>query len=229
MIIKTLRKKTGLTQSQFGKKIGVTAAAISEYETGKSMPSHDKLRIIARELNISIDSLLGGDSKSAHNEPSGEITIGNIRSIQANIGEHIHALPLISIKAQASIIERNLEGNQLRFIEDTYPVYLPEGVDQNTHYVFEIEGDSMEPDIKNRAKVLAVAVKPENIKYESGAVYAVLFANRFVVKRIKTNDLAHSGILVLHSDNERYGKITVNADDIRWMWKVIRIVDSPVY
>ena len=50
--VKTLRKQSGLTQAELGEKIGRTAEAISNVETGKSLPSLDTLIAMSEALGI---------------------------------------------------------------------------------------------------------------------------------------------------------------------------------
>ena len=59
-----LRKKKGLSQEQLGEKINVTRQTISNWELGETAPNPEQLKLISRELNISIDELLDNDIKS---------------------------------------------------------------------------------------------------------------------------------------------------------------------
>lgn len=53
--IKAARKSAGLTQKQLGEKLGVSAAMIAQYETGKRTPKIDTIQKIANAVNASID------------------------------------------------------------------------------------------------------------------------------------------------------------------------------
>ena len=55
--IKLLRQKIGATQEQLGEKIGVSAQAISKWETGVTMPDITLLPILSSELGVTIDEL----------------------------------------------------------------------------------------------------------------------------------------------------------------------------
>ncbi len=59
-----LRKKHGLSQEQLGEKINVTRQTISNWELGETSPNPEQLKLISKELNISIDDLLDNDIKS---------------------------------------------------------------------------------------------------------------------------------------------------------------------
>ena len=51
--IRVLRKKLGLTLDSFGQKIGITMAAVSNIENGRSNPSNQVLLAICREFHVS--------------------------------------------------------------------------------------------------------------------------------------------------------------------------------
>ena len=59
-----LRKKQGFSQEQLGEKINVTRQTISNWELGETSPNPEQLKLISKELNISIDELLDNDVKS---------------------------------------------------------------------------------------------------------------------------------------------------------------------
>ena len=55
--IATIRKKNGVSQTQFANAIGVETSTISRIETGKSDPSAVTLFAIAKYLQVSVDEL----------------------------------------------------------------------------------------------------------------------------------------------------------------------------
>lgn len=57
--IKTYRKKHNLSQSEFAKRLYITKQAVSKWETGKGYPDSALIPLIAKELGISIDTLMG--------------------------------------------------------------------------------------------------------------------------------------------------------------------------
>lgn len=58
-----LRKDHGLTQRYVAYELSVTDKAVSKWETGKSKPDLDKLKLLAALYNVSLDDLLNGQSK----------------------------------------------------------------------------------------------------------------------------------------------------------------------
>lgn len=58
--IKTIRKEAGLTQAQFGEKIGVKGNTMTNYENGMRCPSDAIILSICREFNVNEDWLRDG-------------------------------------------------------------------------------------------------------------------------------------------------------------------------
>lgn len=58
--IKKLRKQRGLTQSQLGEAIGVTFQQVQKYESDKNTPSIDRIKDIAKVLNVGIYDIIDG-------------------------------------------------------------------------------------------------------------------------------------------------------------------------
>ena len=58
--IAELRKETGLTQEQLGKKIGVTNKTVSRWETGVYLPPADALLALGELFNVSVNEILSG-------------------------------------------------------------------------------------------------------------------------------------------------------------------------
>ena len=55
------RKKAGLTQSDVAKKLGITEASVSQWETGSTHPSTKRLFEIAQLYGCTVDELLTPD------------------------------------------------------------------------------------------------------------------------------------------------------------------------
>ena len=57
--LKQLHNSRGLTQKDFGTKVGLSKAVVSKYETGMGYPSFDVLVRIAQYFGVTTDYLLG--------------------------------------------------------------------------------------------------------------------------------------------------------------------------
>lgn len=208
----------------------MTPQNFSNYLTGQRPLTDKFLDKFSRALGIPFEMAKYGKGLSEYlAQPDNELlkepgffAEGNTASVRPNLKQYYVEVPFLSAKAQAGIPALSYENFSLKWIEETYSVFLPAVAITERHIVIEIVGDSMEDEIKDGALVLAEAVRRDDIKYESGGVYAVLYgSSRFVVKRIKTNNLMTNGTLQLWSDNEKYGHINVHSEDILFMWKIL--------
>ncbi len=58
-ILKSLREKSCLTQEQLAEHVMVTRQAVSRWENGETQPNTDTLKLLSREFDVSINTLLG--------------------------------------------------------------------------------------------------------------------------------------------------------------------------
>lgn len=63
--IAKLRKRNGLTQIEFAKKLHVTQSAVSHWESGRSMPDTTQLFNIAQLFGMTVDALSSGTATIA--------------------------------------------------------------------------------------------------------------------------------------------------------------------
>jgi transcriptional regulator with XRE-family HTH domain len=76
--LQTIRKKNQLSQEGLAEMLGVSRQAVSKWELGEGYPEVDKLLLLSKKLNISLDSLLEGENTTAISEkdkPSDTIRI----------------------------------------------------------------------------------------------------------------------------------------------------------
>ena len=58
-ILKNLREKKHLTQEQLAEHVLVSRQAVSRWETGETQPNTDTLKLLSKEFDVSINTLLG--------------------------------------------------------------------------------------------------------------------------------------------------------------------------
>ncbi len=58
-ILKKLREKNNLTQEQMANRVNVTRQAVSRWENGETQPNPEMLKVLSREFDVSINTLLG--------------------------------------------------------------------------------------------------------------------------------------------------------------------------
>lgn len=72
--IACLRRERDLTQVELAEKMGISYQAVSSWERGESMPDISKLMDLARTLNVTVDTLLGGEKVPVPEETKEEVT-----------------------------------------------------------------------------------------------------------------------------------------------------------
>ena len=58
-ILRALREKNNLTQDQLADRVLVTRQAVSRWENGDTQPNTETLKLLSREFDVSINTLLG--------------------------------------------------------------------------------------------------------------------------------------------------------------------------
>ena len=62
-IIYELRMKHQLSQDELAKRVFVTRQAVSRWENGETIPNTETLKLLSKEFQVSIDTLLGTEHK----------------------------------------------------------------------------------------------------------------------------------------------------------------------
>ncbi|WP_141434284.1 helix-turn-helix domain-containing protein [Bacillus sp. 03113] len=82
--LKSIRQERHISQEELAEIIGVSRQAVSKWEQGSGYPEMEKLLVLSKELNVSLDYLMLGEIKSTENNktlfnniivPTGKITI----------------------------------------------------------------------------------------------------------------------------------------------------------
>lgn len=82
--LQLIRKEKQLSQEELAERIGVSRQAISKWEQGGGYPETEKLLVLSKELNVSLDYLMLGETSTLENNksisnniivPTGKITI----------------------------------------------------------------------------------------------------------------------------------------------------------
>ena len=87
--LQRIRKKNQLSQEALAEMLGVSRQAVSKWELGDGYPEVEKLLLLSKKLNISLDSLLGGENTPALSDESKPA--GTIRIISPHEGVIINA------------------------------------------------------------------------------------------------------------------------------------------
>lgn len=211
-IIKARLKSKQLTQSDLARIVGVQPSSVNQWISGRSRIDQERLVAVANALDVTVADLIEGNESEVLKPKGRDAALATI------------SLPYLSAKSPSSI---NLV-DCLPVGGPTWPV-LQRWIDPQVLYmVIEVEGHAMEPELRDGSTVLAESINLEVMPYEPGGIYAIRYASRIVVRRIKDNDL-RQGFLVLHSDNsEKHGTITIPLNELECAWRIISILHQPV-
>ena len=100
LILKELRSRKNITQSDLASALGVSLGAVGNWESNKRMPDYETLKKLADYFDVSIDYLLGRETKKAP-------------GVQDNGGSNV-----ITIAARdGGVIERKLSDDQLNALK----------------------------------------------------------------------------------------------------------------
>lgn len=128
--IKAARKAAHMGQAELGEAIGIGKSSISEWESGKRSPDIDKVKDIAKVLNVTPTYLMGWKEEDAPDQrplPAGLLPV--VKRRIPIIGHVAAGVPIMA--------EREYE----EYEDDTYGI--------SCDYVLRVEGDSMEPRVMN--------------------------------------------------------------------------------
>lgn len=94
--LQEIRERLGISQRELARRCGFSLAQIYRYESGTTEPNAETLGIIARELNVTSDYLLGL-SDSAHGYSAGDLRPDERRVLDAfKIGDGTTMIKLMA-------------------------------------------------------------------------------------------------------------------------------------
>lgn len=91
MRIRELRTKSGMSQADLARAIGVSTSAIGMYEQGRREPDTSAILKFARFFNVSVDYLLGASDVSAPFD---------VERIAANVAKNLMDQPALMFNAE---------------------------------------------------------------------------------------------------------------------------------
>lgn len=218
----------GIRQAAMAKKLDIQPSNLSQILKG-NRPLGKNLAIrIEQAYDVNSVWLLTGEGEMLRTEPpaSNAKEVGGVYAAGQKDDEVV-MVDFVPVAASASFIESICDGGD--GWDDKYPL-VAHGNERNEIErlkVFEVEGDSMFPTIPSHSLILAKMIPERSWHYAEGVVVAV-FSEFVVVKRIAANKLLTDNCLVLKSDNEEYGVMTVALADLRALFKAKRIISSPI-
>lgn len=207
---KKIRKELRYTQQSFSEVLGVHTST-ADIERGKTKISGKIVMELFRQFNIN-PLWLFGKSLEKHIRLKGGDVSPKIITVNP---DNTDAILLVNQKAAAGYPHNVQDVDWYQ----TLPVFnLPLPQYRNATYRgFQVEGDSMLPNIRPNDWVLGRAVS--NISDASdNRIYIIVLHDSVLVKKL--HKVSNTSKIKLISLNESYLPITVNIEDVQELWQV---------
>ncbi|HDM71002.1 MAG TPA: LexA family transcriptional regulator [Thermotogales bacterium] len=201
--LRLLRERNNMSQRELAEKLGLSTMAISNYELGKREPDVDTIMKLARIFNVSVAYLLG-EVDDPKKQP------GEVKLI-IHDEKVVKYVPVFSTSISA--------GNGI-FPDSFYPLEYVPITRKDVDYVFNVEGDSMEPEIKNGGRILVKATTDIN----EGDMIVCLFHGMIYVKYYHKLD---DDKIMLTSENKEYPPMVIDREEFIIIGKVVEINNPP--
>ena len=234
--LKELRKEKGISQEQLARNLGINQTAVSQWETGRTLPSADLIYKMAEYFNVSTDYLLG---RTPYKRPTDnpnlvwgygtldrELTPDELEQVKAYVDGVVNRLSAAEIKKQETspaenvskrkagikipVLGRVAAGVPIMAVEEVlgYEEIEEKLASTGDFFGLQIKGNSMEPRISDGDVVI---VRKQN-DIESGDIAIVLVnGDDATCKRV----LKHGDGISLISLNPAYPPRVYTAEEIR--------------
>jgi len=198
--LRYLRKNTGNTLEEMAELLSLKGkSSYYAYEENTALPDIHKLLKLASYFDVSIEDLVYTDIPSSKKEKISPDT-------------KVYEVELVPVTAAAGYGKEfgdTVFVNKLKKIKIPYKPY---GIAR----AFEIEGDSMEPDIKDRSAVIGIKIGKGEIKHNR--TYIVVTDRGPICKNIRLSE--DGDLIYLISRNEKYAPKHIRTDEVRELWEV---------
>lgn len=140
-------------------------------------------------------------------------------------------LPFTPILARASFVEMcGWQGDygdeeKIRYLFPPRPIsdYM-----KHNSRVFEVNGDSMDPEIRNGERIVADEIPKDRWEFLVNTIVVISYADTLTVKHIKENDLMLRGTLTLHP-RAGLAPLTIRDRDIHCIFEVRESFERKIY
>ena len=227
--IKYYRESLRMEQKELARALGITANAISNWETGRARPDVYLIPEICRTLHISLYELF--DMVDPLNITADEqLMLRDYRMLTQ--GHQYSVRRLIESLANVEISEKSPDlcpilkinralaagiGDPTEFENDTETVYVYNSPTvSHADFIFQVNGDSMEPNYCSGDEVL-VKKMSDTCEMEYGDIGAFIVGNEMYIKKYEQDGL--------HSLNTKYPVMRFDdAESVYLIGKVIGIL-----
>ncbi len=195
-----LRKKKGMTLEEMADLLSLSSkSSYKAYEEDRALPDIHKLMKLASFFDIAVADLVYQD-------------IDNLKSSIKSEERRLFEVAKIPISAAAGYARSFGDNNYINKLETIKIPYEPYGIAR----AFDVDGDSMEPDINDGATVIGIKIGSSEIKDNKS--YIIVTTDGVQCKKIRVDK--DSEFIYLISKNEKYPPKHVSKDDVIEIWEV---------
>ena len=207
---KEVREENNFTQSEFAKLLGIKKST-ADIERGRTKLSGKVVAEMLRLFGINPLWIFGESAQKFLRVTRGDVSP---KVISVNSAENENIL-LVNIKAAAGY-PHNVQDVEWYQQLPAFDIPLPE-YRNATYRGFQVEGDSMLPNLRSGEWVLGKAV-PTIEEFSTNKIYVVVLHDSVLVKKLQK--LPDSSKLLLVSLNEEYVPVQIDVTDIQELWQV---------
>jgi len=207
---KEVREENQFTQAEFAEKLGIKSST-ADIERGRTKLAGTVVMELLRQFGIN-PMWLFGQSHQKHLSIHKVDTMPKVITVDVEDNENIM---MVNQRAAAGY-PHNIQDvewyRQLPAFDFPLPQYR-----NATYRGFQVEGDSMLPNLRPEDWVLAKAI-PNLSEASDHKIYVVVMYDTVVVKKL--NKLADPSKIRLVSLNEEYAAFDIQVSDIQEIWQV---------
>lgn len=205
-----IRRELGYTQTEFAKLLGVKNTT-ADIERGRTKLSGKVVSELLRQFKIN-PLWLFGESDQKHLDTSKTSVIPKVVTVDNSDNDN---MVMVNAKAAAGYPQNISDTSWYRQLP-AFDMPIPE-FRNATYRGFQVEGDSMLPNLRPNDWVLARAI--EHIDYVSAnKMYVVVLQDSVMVKKIERKP--NSNNITLVSLNETYPPYEIKPFQIQEIWEV---------
>ncbi len=205
-----IRREQGYTQAEFASLLGISSTT-ADIERGRTKLSGKVVSELLRQFKIN-PLWLFGESDQKHLETSKTSVIPKVVTVDSADQEN---MVLVNAKAAAGY-PQNIQDTSWYKQLPAFDMPIPE-FRNATYRGFQVEGDSMLPNLKPGEWVLARAI--EHIDHVSpNKMYVIVLQDSVMVKKVERRP--NSNNITLVSLNETYPPYDIKPFQIQEIWEV---------
>ena len=205
-----VRRELGYTQAEFAKLLGISNTT-ADIERGRTKLSGKVVMELLRQFKIN-PLWLFSENESKHLEPSHTHVIPKVVTVDSSDKDN---MVLVNAKAAAGY-PQNIQDTSWYQQLPAFDLPIPE-FRNATYRGFQVEGDSMLPNLRPGEWVLARAI--EHVDHVSpNKMYVVVLQDSVMVKKIEKRP--NSNNITLISLNETYPPYDIKPFQIQEIWEV---------